>query len=229
MTRFVWLLTACVMAASGCATTGAPAPRDTSAPAPQDPSTAQRAPATTPIDPRQAERLRTIMVPLLKAMDKPLDASQVRVGLMNDSHINAANGGGGEFYVTTGLLQKANDDQLRAVLAHEIAHADLGHVAKIQMLGAGLSVGMAILDQIIPGSGALTPIAGKLITSAYGRREEYAADAQGVAILRRAGFDGKKLMADTLQWLTQTEGEGGGFFATHPAGADRIEAVRQLK
>jgi Zn-dependent protease with chaperone function len=32
--------------------------------------------------------------------------------------------------VTTGLLEKANDDQLRAVMAHVIAHADLGHVAK---------------------------------------------------------------------------------------------------
>ena len=37
-------------------------------------------------------------------------------------------------------------------------------------------------------------------------------------------------MADTLTWLMQTEGGSkGGFFATHPATADRIEAIRRMK
>ena len=35
-------------------------------------------------------------------------------------------------------------------------HDDLGHVAKAQTRGVGLNIGMAILDHIIPGSGALT-------------------------------------------------------------------------
>jgi beta-barrel assembly-enhancing protease len=60
---------------------------------------------------------------------------------MDDSHVNAASAGGGEFYVTTGLLQKTNDEHLRGVLAHELAHDDLGHVAKAQALGASLASG----------------------------------------------------------------------------------------
>jgi hypothetical protein len=43
-----------------------------------------------------------------------------------------------------------------APLAYNQAHDDLGHVAKAQTLSAGLNIGMAILDRIIPGSGALT-------------------------------------------------------------------------
>ena len=36
-------------------------------------------------------------------------------------------------------------------------------------------------------------------------------------------------MIQTLTWLMQTEGtSGGGFFATHPATGDRIEALRKL-
>ncbi len=186
-------------------------------------------PSNRQVDATIATRLKTVMVPLLEHMNRPIPPTQVQVGLMDDHHINAANAGGGHFYVTTGLLEKANDDQLRAVMAHEIAHADLGHVAKAQRLGTGLTIGMVLLDQIIPGSRALTPIAGRLIQSSYGRKEEYQADAHGVEILQRAGYDGRGLMADTLTWLTQVEGAGsGGFFATHPNTGDRVAAVRRL-
>ena len=65
------------------------------------------------------------------------------------------------------LLKRATDDQLRGVLAHEIAHEDLGHPAKAQVIGAGLSVGVALLEQLFPGSGAFTPIAGTLISNNY--------------------------------------------------------------
>jgi len=186
--------------------------------------------STRPVDPRLAQRLQTVMTPLLQNMDHPIPLNQVKVGIMEDTHINAANAGGGEFYVTTGLLEKANDDQLRAVMAHETAHADLGHVTKLKAVGTAANIGAVLLDQIIPGSGAITPILGQLATNAYTRREEYAADAHGVTILRRAGYDGKTMMANTLTWLQQSEGaSGGGFFATHPATGDRIQAIRDLK
>jgi Zn-dependent protease with chaperone function len=67
-------------------------------------------PASRPLDAQQAERLRRIMVPLVGAMDHSRPLNQVRVGIMDDPRVNAASAGGGEFYVTTGLLQKANDD-----------------------------------------------------------------------------------------------------------------------
>ncbi len=47
---------------------------------------------------------------------------------------------------------------------------------------------MIVLDQIIPGSGALTPIAGGLIVRVYNRNEEDAADRHGVDVLKRAGI-----------------------------------------
>ena len=184
-------------------------------------------PSSKKVDPAVVERLQRVMIPLMAKMNKPLQASQVKVGIMDDPHINAASAGGGEFYVTTGLLEKANDDQMRGVLAHELAHEDLGHVAKAQKLGAGLQIGAVLLDQIIPGSGAITPIAGQLISRSYSRKEEYEADKHGSEILQRAGYS-MDVMIDTLTWLQQTEGaSGGGFFATHPATGDRIDALRK--
>lgn len=177
----------------------------------------------------QAQRLQRLMTPLIQRMNHPLPANQVKVTVLQDTHINAANGGGGDFYVTSGLLQKAGDAELRGILAHEIAHADLGHVNKMQTASAGVGIGAAVLGTIWPGSETLTPLAGQLLLSHYSRTEETAADRQGVFILDRAGFQGKTVMVNTLTWLTNTEGaSSGGFFSSHPATADRIQRLRGM-
>jgi len=59
----------------------------------------------------------------------------------------------------------------------------------------------------------------------FSRKEEYEADAHGVEILQRAGYDGKQVMGNTLTWLEQTSGPSGGFFATHPGTEDRIQRI----
>jgi Zn-dependent protease with chaperone function len=221
LAAFMAMTTACATASTGGSSQPSGSPRSTSTSAPR--------PSAAKLDPAQAERLQRVMVPLLKGMNKPLDPSQVKVGIMDDPSINAANAGGGQFLVTTGLLQKANDDQLRGVLAHELAHEDLHHVAKAQTLGVGLNIGAIILDQIIPGSGAITPIAGQLLARGYSRKEEYQADAHGTEILERTGHS-RQVMIDTLNWLiSQTGGSKGGFLATHPGTAERVEALKQMK
>jgi len=180
-------------------------------------------------DSRDGERLRRVMVPLLNAMDRPCRADQTRIGIIQQSEINAANAGNCDFYVTAGLLRRASDDQLRGVLAHEVAHQDLGHVAKAQVLGAGLSILSAGLQQLFPAAGAVAPIAGELVARGYGRSEEYAADRHGVEILRRAGYD-KSILLEALSWIRRTSGDsGGGFLSTHPALDERIAAIQRAR
>ncbi len=199
------------------------------------PRTGDAAPATKPsqsgrpVDASQVQRLQRVMLPLIKGMNHPLPVDKVRVGLTDNDHINAASAGGGRFIVTRGLLEKANDDQLRGVLAHELGHEDLGHVAKTQTLGTGVNIGIALLEQIFPGSSAITPIAGQLIVNRYTQTEEYAADGHGVEILQRTGYR-PETRADTLGWLRPVEGGSwGGFFATHPATNERIQALRRMR
>lgn len=137
--------------------------------------------------------------------------------------------GNGEFYVTRGLLDQANDEQVRAVMAHEFAHNDLGHVTKAQRLQAGVELGSAILEQVIPNSAIITPIAGTLITRAYSRSEELEADKHAVTLLRRVGSS-KEALQNTLSWLESISGgkDEGGWFASHPGTNDRVQALRQM-
>lgn len=210
-------LSACVVA--GPAPTGRRAPREEPAP----PATARRA------DSRDVERLRRIMVPLFRGMNRPCRVDEVRVGIVNEDGINAANAGGCEFFVTMGLLRRASDPQLRGILAHELAHEDLGHVARAQVLGAGLSILSAGLQQLFPASGALAPIAGELVARGHSRNEEYAADRHAVQILERSGHS-KNDLVDALTWIRRASGgSGGGFLSTHPALDDRITTIQRLR
>ena len=181
-------------------------------------------------DARLEDRLRRTILPLLEAMDRPCQPEELRVQVMNESTINAANAGGCQFFVTSGLLQRANDDQLLGVMAHEIAHQDLGHAVKAQMLGAGLNIGAALIEKMLPGAGAIAPLAGTLIARGHSRTEEYAADRHAIVLLRRIGYP-PDVMIDTLSWIQRSSGDQqpGGFLSTHPALNDRISALKKMR
>lgn len=228
MQNFHVLIILCglTMSIAGCA-----APSTTPTPSPgTSPQTSGKPSAGKAVDPQQAERLKRLMIPLFKVMDHPLSTGQAQVAVVDDPQINAGSAGSGQFVVTSGLLQRANDEQLQAVMAHEIAHDDLGHVAKTQTMGAGLNIATILLDQVLPGSGQIAPIAGTLLIRAYGRKEEYAADRHGMELLRRIDpAKGKEMMIGALTWLEQNAGAGGGgFFATHPNTGDRIDTLRKM-
>lgn len=177
---------------------------------------------------QQIDRVRRVMLPLLRVTNHPLPLDDIRVSIVDSQEINAASAGDGQYYVTRALLSQANDEELRGVLAHEIAHEDLGHPARAQMVGTGVGVGVALLEQIFPGSSALAPLAGSLITNNYTRPMELEADRHAVTLLQRAGYS-KQTMIDTLSWLARHNGEGGGgFLSSHPATSERIQALRAL-
>lgn len=175
--------------------------------------------------PRRLRRLAGLLLPA--AILAGCSGLQLAPQAIENAAINAANAGGGNFYVTTGLLSKATTAQLRGVMAHEIAHEDLGHVAQMQILGAGLDIGARLLEDLIPAGNIITPIAGTPIARGYSRKEEYAADRHAVDILQRAGYS-KETLVEALEWIARLAGGGGGgFLSTHPATSERIAALEK--
>ena len=173
----------------------------------------------------QLVRVRSIMMPLLRVSNQRRNAENIQITIVNDSAVNAGSAGNGQFLVTTSLIENATDDQLRGVLAHEIAHEDLGHPAKAQIIGTGMSIGVALLERLLPGSSSVTPIAGSLIANRYTRPLELDADRHAVTLLRRAGYS-RQIMIDTLMWLRERTPESGSLLSSHPAISERIHALR---
>lgn len=120
---------------------------------------------------------------------------------------------GGYVYLTRGVLALANDeDELAAVIAHEIAHSALRHQAALQSTLPSNPFALAFVN---PGW-----------VAAYQRDQERAADRVGQGIAAAAGYDPAGLER-FLRGLGQMERliEGGGrvpsFFDTHPPTAER--------
>jgi predicted Zn-dependent protease len=98
------------------------------------------------------------------------------------------------------------------------------------MLGTGLRIGAALLEQILPGSGATAPLAGTLIAHGHSRTEEYAADRHAIVLLRRIGYP-PDVMIEALSWIQRSscDQHSGGFLSTHPALNERILALNKMR
>ena len=162
------LVSGCAVTSTSGPTSGSPSGGSPSGGTPSGGSPSAGAPATktVPVDAAQAERIKRIMVPLIQAMNHPRSLDKVKLAVTSDQEINAASAGGGEFYVTAGLLQKANDKQLMAVLAHEVAHDDPGHVAKARGPGAVIWHRAIILDQMFRAPARSQPLSRALSSHA---------------------------------------------------------------
>src|SRR5678816_981588 len=104
--------------------------------------------------------------------------------ILDSPIINAMALPGGYIYITRGMLAHLNDeDQLAAVLAHEIGHVAARHAARQawqQQIGQGLLLGGAVLSQGL-GLAAqdvlnLGGMAAQLFLLRYSREDELEAD-----------------------------------------------------
>ena len=139
--------------------------------------------------------------------------------------INAFATPGGFVYVTTGLLQAAeNRAQLASVMAHEIAHINEKHGIK------GLKQAVAakgIANTVGLETSTLAPIAYQLaVDLPKSRSFEYEADSSGLKILEQAGYPAEAF----ANFLVKLQGGGGTpeFLRTHPSSQNRIDAISQM-
>lgn len=135
--------------------------------------------------------------------------------------VNAFATPGGFIYVTTGLLQEAdNQAQLASVIAHEIAHIEEKH--SIQALKQA-AIAQGVAETAGVSTNTLAQIGYQLaIDLPRSREHEYEADKVGLEILQQAGYPPIAFVnfLKQLQGGNQPE-----FLRTHPTNTNRIEAL----
>lgn len=161
--------------------------------------------------------------------------------VLDTDEVNALACPGGTIFVSKGLLNKAtSEDEVAAILAHEIAHVTLRHglnqikksnlASAFQYLGSGALQAAGTNNEDLQKlatvfDDSVKDVVGSLITTGYSREAEEQADKTGREFLRGAGYDPQALTR-VLAKMGEVGGQGG-MFATHPAPKDRLQTLRE--
>ena len=183
------------------------------------------------LDPAEEARLAVIAAKLTPYLQRNLNY-EVRIIDMKEP--NAFSLPGGMTYITTGMLKFLKSDaEIAAVLAHEFVHADRAHVivqsarsSRLDLMTiAGIAAAIASGN---PGAAVMTQAVQTAVINQYSIELEKEADARGIEILRRAGFN----PAAMLTMMERLEVErlrhayvDPGIFQTHPEVKERVAAA----
>lgn len=179
----------------------------------------------------QLRRVRAIanrLIPQTTAFRPDAAKWNWEVNLITAPEVNAWCMPGGKIAVYTGLIDKLklSDDELAAVMGHEIAHALREHArerASEQMVTGGLiSIGSSILGVGDLGKQGAQYAYMLTLGLPNSRMHETEADRIGVELAARAGYDPRAAIS-LWQKMAQVGGdEPMKFMSTHPAREDRV-------
>ena len=162
--------------------------------------------------------------------------------IMETEEINAFAAPGGLILVSRGLLRCCkSEDELAAVLAHEIAHVAQKHglkAIKASRATAAVTTLTAEAGKTIAGEqlaeltknfeDSISDIVSTMVNNGYSRDLEESADAGAVKTMVSIGYDPNALVTMLEQMKKNLKPDGKDFKKTHPSPDDRIAAVRKL-
>lgn len=156
------------------------------------------------------KKLNTILTDLVSERSKPTDIEYF-IYLLRDTALVNAYTVGGKIFITTAMLNKCkNDDQLYAIIGHEIGHNEKGHIKSTlkQLKASNKFFG--------EWGGAFLSIK-RVLTGSFNQKNELEADYYGLDLSWKLGYD---ICAIRSFWdemaKSETKDETFDFFRTHP-------------
>lgn len=186
-------------------------------------------------DKANLERIRRIadrLIPQVSAFRSDALAWRWEVNLETRDELNAYCAPGGKIMFFTGIITKLKltDDEIAAIMGHEIAHALREHgrerVSQAYAQNAGLGIVGAITG-MSQGTSALLQQAAQIgLTLPNGRGQESEADIMGLELLARAGYNPQAAVTLWQKMAAATGNSSGSFLSTHPGNAQRIKDLQ---
>ena len=187
-------------------------------------------------NPAQVARVQAIarrLIPQTATFRPDAPGWKWETNVISSGDVNAWAMPGGKMAVYTGLIEKLNatDDELAAVMGHEIAHALREHGRERASRAMAQGVGLSVIGAVAGVSGGALDLS-KLVLDLTlnlpnSRTHETEADRIGVELAARAGYDPRAAIA---LWEKMQKQAGGGqppqFLSTHPSHDTRISDLR---
>jgi predicted Zn-dependent protease len=194
-------------------------------------ASAQR--ALAPVDNAQLQRLRYIakrIVPFTEGCNPRSRQWRWDVNLIGSQELNAFCMPGGKIAFYYGILAKLklSDDEVAIIMGHEIAHALLEHararMGKTMATRGAIELGAALFG--LGGAGrSLADMGGQLLTLRFSRDDESEADALGLVLAARAGYNPAAGVSLWQKMMAANKGAPPQWLSTHPSGDSRIRDI----
>jgi predicted Zn-dependent protease len=186
-------------------------------------------------DPVQVERVRGIakrLIPSTAAFRADAPGWKWEVNVITSSEVNAWCMPGGKIAVYTGLISSLNitDDELAAVMGHEIGHALREHGRERASEQMAQQLGVQVVGTLLGlgdiGSQLTQTVLDVTLSLPHSRTQETEADRIGVELAARSGYDPRAAVS-----LWQKMGRLGGgkppeWLSTHPSDQTRTRDVQ---
>jgi len=157
-----------------------------------------------------------------------VDGVKLNYKVYLDKNINAFAMADGTVRVHSGLLDAMPDDQVLAVIGHEIGHVKLKHSYEQmrKQLYTNAAFKAAASSDALGNmtSSQLGAVAYKAVNARFSQTDELSADTYAVQLLERLGQD-PRAMRRSIETLQRRYGSGGGFLSSHPSNPDRLRNI----
>ena len=189
-------------------------------------------PAST--DARTTAYVNCVAADIVQQLEKPYSDEDWDVVVFESEDINAFAMPGGHIGVYTGLLAVAeNQDQLAAVIGHEVAHVTQQHSLKRANREATTQVGVIAGTAVLgagPGVGDMVSMGAQLgLSLPFSRANETEADTVGLNYMADAGFNPSASIQLWKNMAAKSKLGPPQFLSTHPSGDSRIQdLIKQL-
>ena len=195
---------------------------------------ASRQRALAPADHPQLIRLRAIasrLIPYTRPWNARAPGWKWEVNLIGSKELNAFCMPGGKIAFYYGLLQRLqlNDDEVAAIMGHEMAHALREHARERMGKTAATRIGAGLLSSLLglgSAGDSLLNMGGQLLTLRFSREDESEADIVGMELAARAGYDPAAGVTLWQKMIRANQGAPPEFMSTHPSGPTRINDIR---
>jgi len=190
-------------------------------------------------NPKLTEYVNEVGNTVARKSSRPNPFKGYHFAVLDTQEINAFACPGGMIFITRGLLQTCkNEDQLAAVLAHEVGHVankdGINSISQARWTQVFTSMGTEAAKQYggVAGNlvglfeGSIDDVFKTIVVNGYSRQAEETADAAALTELTKAGYDPNAMVILLTTMEAKGKGSSSGIFKTHPPTSERLAKVK---
>lgn len=168
---------------------------------------------------------------IASALGDNINGQPVNYNVYITKDVNAFAMANGCIRVYSGLMDMMNDNEVEAVIGHEMGHVALGHVKRGMQVALGTNavrVAAASAGGVVGSlsQSQLGDLGEKLVNAQFSQRQEAEADDYSYDLLRKRGINPSGLATSFEKLAQQEAGRQSSMFDDHPASEARAQHIR---